>query len=143
MGDGPVTYAIPEPQPDSDKPPKPGTSAVQLALTLFGIILALTVAVLALLHSSSADSTVALQATRIQNLESANTRMAGQLAALSNRQTQMSAQVSAADPANDSTLITCADLRHMHLTATTGGSIEAGGVIGLGENPVPLPGHCH
>lgn len=87
--------------------------------------------------------TISFQATQIHGLDQSNTNLAGELSQLSNRLTGMSAQVSAADPASDSSLVTCADLRHMGLTTTTGGSVSSvPGTVDLSRAPVPLPGHC-
>lgn len=138
----PATYAIPEPR-DNPQPPKPSVSAGQLAVTVFGILLALAVSGFALIHSTEPSPGSTFQEKQIQNLETANTRLAGELAGLSNQQTHLSstlASVTSPSPL----LITCGDLRRVRLTVTTGGSIEAGGVVGLTQDtvPFPLPAHC-
>lgn len=104
-------------------------------------------AVIAIVLYFGARSTSSFQTTQIHGLDQSYSRLAGEYAALSNRQAQTSAQVAASDPAFDSSLITCSDLRHMGLVTTTGGSVSVSSVPGtasvsLSQNRVRLPSHC-
>jgi hypothetical protein len=115
-------------------------------LVAAGIIAATALAALALVFSivglSHANNVGNLQATQIHQLDQANTRLAGELSAVSTQLSQMAARLAAADPASDSNLITCRDLQSMGLIATNGASIVTGGGISLNQNAVSLPGHC-
>jgi len=102
-------------------------------------VTALGLSVLALLHANNVSK---LQATQIHQLDQANTRLAGELAAESTQLSQMAARLAAADPAYDSNLVTCRDLQNMGLIATNGASIVTGGGISLNQSAVALPGHC-
>jgi len=102
-------------------------------------VTALGLSVLALLHANNVSK---LQATQIHQLDQANTRLAGELAAESTQLSQMAAKLAAADPAYDSNLVTCRDLQNMGLIATNGASIVTGGGISLNQSAVALPGHC-
>lgn len=141
MNDIQATYEVHEPD---DGKPTSKAGAAQLALTMAGIIAALAISALAFVHSSNTG-----EAAQIRALAASNTRLAGELATqnteiarLRSQLAGMSARVTAASPANDTSLITCGDLRSMRLYETTGASIQAGGSIGLSQDPVPLPAHC-
>jgi uncharacterized protein HemX len=121
-----------------------------LKLMAVGIVAALAVAGFSIYHAASQNATVSFQATRIKGLESASTRMAGQLAELANRETQTSARLSADDPSQDGSIITCTDLAHVRLPQTNTNasfsvsSVPGTGSISLGTSsiPFPLPAHC-
>lgn len=102
-------------------------------------VAALALSIVGLLHASNVSK---FQATQIHQLDQANTRLAGDLSAESTQLSQMSARLAAADPASDSSLITCRDLQNMGLIATNGASIVTGGGISLNQSAVSLPGHC-
>jgi len=98
-------------------------------------ILAVALAFMAggLVHADSVNSG---QAAQIRGLNQANARMSLQIS-------QMTATLSGQNPASDTDLVTCGDLRHMGLTVTTGGSVSSvPGSVDLSSNPVRLPAHC-
>ena len=110
-----------------------------IAATALAALAALSLSILGLLHANNVSK---LQATQIHQLDQANTRLAGELAAESTQLSQMAARLAAADPAYDSNLVTCRDLQNMGLIATNGASIVTGGGISLNQSAVALPGHC-
>ncbi len=127
---------------------RPEVKHLKIARTVLvaaGIVAAIAVAALGLsivglLHASNVSK---LQAAQIHLLDQANTRLAGELSAQSTQLSQMSARLAAADPASDSSLITCRDLRNMGLVATNGGSVSSvPGAVSLNQSAVPMPGHC-
>lgn len=125
-------------------PEKPReTSVTKAALVIAGIVLAVSVAVFGVVHADKVSSS---QAAQIQALDKSNTHLAGELATVTNQLSQMSAKLSATQSEASATnpdLITCADLRHMDLTTTTGGSVSAvPGSVSLDQGSVPLPEHC-
>jgi uncharacterized protein HemX len=141
MGNMEASYEVVPPEP-----PKHKISIREMALIIAGIVAALAVGVSSIIHGNTVSAS---QANEIHALDQSNTRLAGQVADLSNqlatvdnRLAEMSAKVTAADPSSDSSLITCADIRHMDLTVTTGGSVVAGGVVDLSQSSIPLPAHC-
>jgi hypothetical protein len=144
MPDIQATYEVSEP---GENKPTPKIGTVQLALTMAGIIAALTVSVLALLHVSTVSTP---QAAQIRSLQSSSTRLAGQVAAeraeiagLRSELAGLGARLTSADPASDPSLITCGDLRRMDLRQTTGGSVPAvPGPVDLDQAAVALPAHC-
>jgi hypothetical protein len=141
MGDIESTYEIRE--PEDKPPPRPKASAAGVALTAVGIAAALCLALAALAIAAHAGKVSTSQAAQIRALDQSNTRLAGELAADSSQLAGMSARLAAADPASDSALITCADLRRMNLLATTGGSVSAvPGPVSLSQSAVALPAHC-
>jgi hypothetical protein len=131
----PATYEL---RPKTPRELK-SLNIVRTSLVIAGIVAAFATGLVGLLHENNVSR---LQATQIRELESANTRLAGELSAESSQLTQVSAKLAAADPASDSNLITCRDLRTMGLMATNGAGIVTGGGISLNQSPVPLPGHC-
>jgi len=116
----------------------------RVVLVAAGIIAATAVAALSvsIVSLSHVNNVSKLQATQIHQLDQANTRLAGELAAESTQLSQMAARLAAADPAYDSNLVTCRDLQNMGLIATNGASIVTGGGISLNQSAVALPGHC-
>jgi hypothetical protein len=130
-----------------DKMPKTKVDLLEVGLVIAGILIALGVGILGQLHENNVSSA---QSAQIHALDSSNTRLARELATDNNQLSQMSAKlaamgakVTATDPASDSSLITCGDLRRMDLTATTGGSVSSvPGNVNLSQAPVPLPAHC-
>ena len=136
----PATYEL---RPEKPREVKE-MAIVKMSLVVAGIIGAIAVFALGLsiIGLLRGDNVSRLQATQIRQLESANARLAGELSAQSSQLSQASARLAAADPASDSSLITCRDLRTMGLVATNGASIVTGGGISLNQSAVPLPGHC-
>ena len=135
-----ATYTV-EPQPVRRK----GTSGAMIRAVIASCVagVVLIVATVTIVLYFGARSTSNFQTTQIHGLDQSYSRLAGEYAALSNRQAQTSAQVAASDPASDSNLITCSDLRHMHLATVNSGSVSSvPGTVDLSQNPVPLPGHC-
>jgi uncharacterized protein HemX len=97
------------------------------------IAIALVLAIGGLMHANSVNGG---QAAQIRSLNQANARMSLQIS-------QMTATLSGQNPASDTDLITCADLRRMGLTLTTGGSVSSvPGTVNLSQNPVRIPAHC-
>jgi hypothetical protein len=97
------------------------------------IAVALVFMVGGLVHADNVNSG---QAAQIRSLNQANARMSLQLS-------QMNSALSGQNPAADSNLVTCADLRKMGLTITTGGSVSSvPGTVNLSQNPVRIPAHC-
>jgi hypothetical protein len=83
-----------------------------------------------------ADNVNGGQAAQIHALNQANARLADQAS-------RMTAALSGQNPAGDTDLITCGDLRHMGLTVTTGGSVSSvPGTVSLIQNAVRMPAHC-
>jgi hypothetical protein len=103
-------------------------AGVAIAAMAMGLILTAG----GLRHANAVNSG---QASQIRALNQANARMSLQIS-------QMTATLSGQNPASDTDLITCGDLRGMGLVMTTGAAIEAGGSIGLSQIPVSLPKHC-
>jgi hypothetical protein len=100
---------------------------------ILAIAVALAVMAGGLMHADSVNSG---QAAQIRGLNQANARMSLQIS-------QMAATLSGQNPASDTDLVTCGDLRHMGLTVTTGGSVSSvPGSVDLSSNPVRLPAHC-
>jgi hypothetical protein len=139
MGEIPAEYELNEPEP---KPRQP-VNVPQLVLTIAGFTGTLCVALFALAGVFHANGTSAFQAKKIQNLDTSNTRLAAENAALSMQLSQLSARLSAADPSSDASLVTCSDLRQMRLTVITGGSVSSvPGSVSLSQSAVALPAHC-
>src|ERR1700728_1989921 len=135
MGEIPADYELREPEKR-----EPKTNTVLMALVFAGLIASLGVALFSLKTAYGANRP---QATaQIHALDKSIRRQAGEIASLKIELGETSAKLTASDPASNSSLITCHDLKHMNLTETTGASIEAGGSIGLGQSHVPLPAHC-
>lgn len=112
-----------------------------IASCLAGI--AIVGAVVAIVLYAGARSTITFQGNQIHGLDKNSIRQSQEIAGLSTKQAQTSAQLAASDPASDSSLITCSDLRHMNLTTTTGGSVSAvPGTVQLNTSPARMPGHC-
>ena len=127
------------------RPPKERASGAMVLAVIASCVAGVAIigAVIAIVLYFGARSTSSFQTTQIHGLDQSYSRLAGEYAALSNRQAQTSAQVAASDPASDSNLITCSDLRHMHLATVNSGSVSSvPGTVDLSQNPVPLPGHC-
>jgi hypothetical protein len=104
------------------------TGAVMVAMAI-----ALVLTIGGLMH---ADNVNGGQAAQIHALNQANARLADQAS-------RMTATLSGQNPASDTDLITCGDLRHMGLTVTTGGSVSSvPGTVSLIQNPVRIPAHC-
>jgi hypothetical protein len=117
-----------------------GTGLAFTAIIAAAALVTAVISIMLLLHARSVSS---FQTSQIHAVDQSNTRLAQEIAGLSNRQSEISAQVAAADPASDSNLITCRDLRNMGLMATTGGSISSvPGTVSLNQSPVSLPAHC-
>ena len=131
----PATYEL---RPEKPREVK-GMNIVRTSLVIAGIVAALAIGIVGILHANNVSR---LQATQIRQLESSNTRLADELSAQSNQLSQMSARLAAADPASDSNLITCRDLHNMGLMSINGASIVTGGGISLNQSAVPLPAHC-
>jgi hypothetical protein len=118
-----------------------GTGLALTAIIAAAALVTAAISITLLLHARNASSS---QTAQIHALDQSNTRLALEVAGLSNHQSQMSAQVAAADPSSDSNLITCTDLRHMGLMATDGASVSSvPGTVSLSQSPVSLPAHCH
>jgi uncharacterized protein HemX len=133
----PATYEL---HPEKKAQDVKHADAAKTALVIAGIVAALSAAIVGILYANNVNNS---QATQIRALNSANTRLAGELSAQSNQLARISARLAAVQSAaNDPILITCTDLRHMNLMATDSAGIEAGGSIGLNQSPVPLPPHC-
>jgi hypothetical protein len=138
----PASYAL-HPQNKTDSKARHLPLGTGLAITAVIAVAALWAAAISLVMLLHARNISSAQATQIRALNQANTHLAGEVAALSTRQTQTSAQVAAADPAADSSLITCTDLKHMRLMTATGGSVSSvPGTVSLTQSPVSLPQHC-
>ena len=131
----PATYELRPKEPGDVN----GMNIVKASLVIAGIVAALAIGIVGILHANNVSRT---QTTQIRQLESSNTRLAGELSAASNQLSQMSAKLAAADPASDSNLITCRDLHNMSLMGINGASIVTGGGISLNQSAVPLPAHC-
>jgi hypothetical protein len=83
-----------------------------------------------------ADNVSTGQAAQIRGLNQANARLSTQLS-------QVSATLAGQNPSADTDLITCADLRHMGLEVTTGGSVSSvPGSVDLSQTPAQIPAHC-
>lgn len=105
---------------------------IATGVVIAAIAIGLVLTVGGLMHANAMNSG---QASQIRALNQANARMSLQIS-------QMTATLSGQNPASDPDLITCGDLRRMGLVITTGAAIQAGGSIGLSQNPVSLPKHC-
>lgn len=113
---------------------------VTAGITAAIAVAALGLSIVSLLHL---DNVSELQATQIRLLDQANTRLAGELSAESTQLSQMTVRLAGADPASDSNLVTCRDLKNMGLVATNGGSVSSvPGPVSLSQSAVPMPGHC-
>lgn len=128
-----------------EKPPEIKTASVATVLIGIGVLVAIAAAIIALVLAAQGKNVISQQSAQIRALDASNTRMAGEITALSNRQTQMSAKLSASDPSSDKDLITCQDWHS--LTKTTGGSVSVTAVpstatVSLSQNRVSMPGHC-
>lgn len=142
MGEVPPVYEIYPPE-DSSPPPKPGAAVPLAAAAVAVAVAALCMAVLGMLNAGSTASANRSQAAQIRALSAANARLSRELTAQGTELQQVTARLAAADPASDANLITCSDLRSMHLTTTGGGSVSSvPGNVNLSQNPVPLPAHC-
>lgn len=145
----PAEYELHPEQDTGMRPVRVATRAVTLAILAITVATAAVavsvVCIIMTLHATKASNSQAMQ---IRMLDQSNTRLAGEVSALSNRQTQTSARLAATQSAaSDPSLITCSDLRHMDLIATSGGSGNVSSVPGtviidLSQSRVPLPGHC-
>jgi uncharacterized protein HemX len=125
------------------------TSGTALGIVAIVAVAALVIAAWAFTGQHQDTRTIASQAAEIHLLDQSNTRLAQEQAAdvtqrdqVSAQLGQMSSRLAAADPSGS--LITCADLRRMDLTETTGGSVSAvPGNVSLSQSRVPLPRHCN
>jgi hypothetical protein len=115
-----------------------GTGLALTAIIAAAALVTAAISITLLLHARNASS---FQTAQIHALDQSNTRLAQEVAGLSNRQSQMSAQVAAAS--SDPDLITCQDLKNMRLVNTTGASVSSvPGTVSLNQSPVPPPPHC-
>jgi hypothetical protein len=124
-----------EEMPDVKPPLCKGVRAFMIAagavLLALGVGLVLTIG--GLMHADKVNSG---QAAQIHALNQSNARMSGQLSVVA-------AALSGQNPADDTNLITCADLRKMGLSVTTGGSVSSvPGSVNLSQNAVRIPAHC-
>lgn len=135
--DVPSTYEIRQPPED---PQAAGRGKIiVIAMAVITILVVANVISVVLFETKLNDLT-SIQGVQIRQLYQANSRLADQLSAQS---TQMSAGLAASNPAADSNLITCRDLKSMALVATNGGSVSAvPGSVSLSQSAVPMPGHC-
>ena len=120
------------------KAPRPSMTIIWVCLAITGaviavIAIALVLTIGGLMH---ADNVNAGQAAQIRSLNQANAR-------LMTEQSEMNAALNGQNPAADTNLVTCADLRKMGLTIATGGSVSSvPGTVSLSQNPVRIPAHC-
>ena len=137
-----ATYTV-EPQPVRRKGASGAMVLAVIASCVAGV--ALIVATVTITLYMGQRNVTRSQAAQIHALDQSNTNLAGKLAALSNKQAQISAQV-AADSSN-SDLVTCSDLKEMGLTSVSGGSGSVTSVPGtvyidLSTSRIKLPRHC-
>jgi uncharacterized protein HemX len=126
------------------------TNSTALGIVAIVAVVALVIAAWAFAGQHQDTRTIASQAAEIHLLDQSNTRLAQEQAAdvtqrdqVSAQLAQMSSRLAAADPS--SSLITCADLRHIRLMVVSGGTVSAvPGSVNLAESsmPFPLPRHC-
>jgi hypothetical protein len=136
----------------NDEPQKPKHRGKKLTGTAMALTAAVTMAVAALIIAVLAGAglmhdskLIASQAAELRLLDSSNTRLAQQQSADTAQLAQVSTRVTAADPASDSNLITCADLRSIKLTVVNGATVYAvpGNVdLTTGSETFPVPKHC-
>jgi len=131
--DVPASFTIwtEEDETQDRKIPGPNINVIWLCLAITGAVIAVVAAglILAIGGLMHADSVNAGQAAQIRALNQANARMSGQLSQM--------------NPASDTKLVTCGDLRKMGLTVTTGGTVSSvPGSVSLAQNPIRIPAHC-
>jgi hypothetical protein len=130
-------------KPSTGKPSS-GLNALQLALILFLPIVALAASGFVWLHTATPDTGQASQLrAETSQIHALNT----EVAALKLQLAEVSARQAEDNPASDSSLITCKDIRRMDLQQVTGGSGNVSSVPGtvsvsIGTVNVALPVHC-
>jgi hypothetical protein len=139
--DVPASFTIwaEEDEPAQDvKGPRQSMTRIWLCVAITGAVVAviavgLVLAIGGLMH---ADNVNAGQAAQIRGLNQANAR-------LMTEQSEMNAALNGQNPAAETNLVTCDDLRKMGLTVITGGSVSSvPGAVSLSQSPARMPAHC-
>jgi hypothetical protein len=139
--DVPASFTIwaEEDEPAQDvKVPRPNTNIIWVCLAVTGIVItgmaiALVLTIGGLMHANTVNTG---QAAQIRSLNQANAR-------LMTEQSEMNAALNGQNPAADTNLVTCGDLRKMALTVTTGGTVSSvPGTVSLTQSPARIPAHC-
>jgi hypothetical protein len=140
--DAPASFTI---YAESDEEATQDVKVTRPSMTIIWLCLAITWAVVAVVAVGlvltigglvHADNVNAGQGAQIHALNQANARMSLQIS-------QMNSALSGQNPASDSSLVTCTDLRHMGLTVTTGGTVASvPGIVNLTQSLLRIPAHC-
>jgi hypothetical protein len=139
--DVPASFTIwaEEDEPAQDtKTPRQGMTRVWLCVAITGAVVAVIAVglVLAIGRLMHADNVNAGQAAQIRALNQADAR-------LMTEQSEINAALNGQNPAADTNLVTCGDLRKMALTVTTGGTVSSvPGAVSLTQSPARIPAHC-
>lgn len=138
----------PPPERRSQLPPRPQpptwmvVAGVVIAALAIG---ALVASLMVFVHNSRSGSSQTSE-TRVQNqaivgLQKAAIKQAGVISAADANIRALDTVVNQLRAIVPLT-VTCADLKKMDLTTVTGASIQAGGTVGIGTQPVPMVGNC-